>query len=280
MLYAMVENRKIDDRGPWIVTYEEAKKLNDEQNVGIFRSVNEFYGRRKKEYLKNITAWHVDIDKGSKAEQIIKINSSPIWPSRLVESKNGFHIYFNAKDAQVCFHKRIIEGLNRFFGGDQKAKMITALLREPDFWHKKDPSNPFKVVEKLNIKTRYTDEDMMYFFPVEVKLQPPISLHEADNLKINLNNLTEFLNNLDHEKALMRLSGSPYVNGETYSFKPVANGHLNILVNNKTTSCFIDKKKMIGATPGGPTLFQWIKYFNYDNRTVYRILKEIFGGEI
>lgn len=280
MLYAMPEIMSPSSPPPRLVSFEEARRLNDSENYGVFRAVNEFFGRRRKDHLKRIKAWHVDIDDGSKEEQIIKINSSPIWPSRVVESKNGFHVYFNAVDAQLCFHHRIVEGLNRFFGGDPKAKMVTVLLREPGFWHKKDPSNPFKVVERMSLQTRYSDDDMMYFFPVEETVKPPMSVKEAEKIGVKLDDLTAFLDSLDHEWALSKLSGSPFVGGETYTFRPVGNGHKNIYVNGKSTSCFIDKDGRIGATPGGPTLFQWLRYFNYDNRQVYRILKETFGGEI
>jgi len=280
MLYAMAENIGDNFTPPRPVSLDEARRLNESSNTGIFRAVNEFNGRRKKECLKAIKAWHVDIDEGTKREQILKINSSPIWPSRVVESKNGFHVYFNAIDAELCYHRLIVDGLNRFFGGDEKAKMVTVLLREPGFWHKKDPRAPFKVTERMNLQTRYTDEEMMYFFPVEKKKGPPITALEAEKANINLDKLTEFLDNLDHEWALSRLSGTAWVGGETYEFKDVANGHKNIWVNGRSTSCFIDKDKMIGAVPGGPSIFQWLKYFNYDNRQVYRILKEVFSGRV
>jgi len=279
LLYAMPENMKLDSTSPFVVSMEDALRINESKDYGIFRCVNEFEGRRKKDCLKRITAWHVDIDKGSKQEQILKINNSPIWPSRIVESKNGFHIYFNAIEANLGLHSRIIKGLNAFFEGDEKAKMVTVLLREPGFWHKKDPSDPFKVVERSNIPTRYTDEDMMYFFPVKEKYMPEISKEYATRHGMNLSKLSEFLGNLDHEWALGVISGKPCVGGETYTFKEVGNNHKNIFVNGKSTSCFIDADRKIGATHG-PTLWQWLSYFNHDNKTIYRMLKEHFGGAI
>lgn len=279
MLYAMPENMKISSIPPRAVTLDEALRLNEKENYGIFRPVNEFGEFRRKTHLSKIKAWHVDMDQGTKKEQEIKINNSPLWPSRIVESKNGFHLYFNAINAEFCFHRVIVEGLNKFFGGDPRAKMVTVLLREPGFWHKKDPSHPFKVTERMNIQTRYTDEEMMRFFPWEQE-KPQYTLpDEAKKSGFTESKLSDWLNGLDHEWALNMLSGSPYVGGETYSFRDVGNGHKNIYVNGKSTSCFLDKNKRIGAT-FGPNIFQWLRYFNHSDKQIYRIIKEVFGGSI
>lgn len=274
LVYAM---RELSGEPPRLVSFEEARRLNERDNYGIFSTVNEFDGPRRIVNLKRIRAWHVEID-GNKPEQLLKIKSSPIYPSRVVESKNGYHIYFNAKDATLVMHRSIEEGLVHYFGGDPKAKMVTVLLREPGFYHKKDPKNPFLVREIFNLNVRYTEKDMLYFFPsprerVQVKISKEIILSE----NINIDNLTEFLNNLDHERALEMLSGSSYVGGETYTFKAVAKGRKNIFVNGKSTSCFIDEFKRIGAVPGGPTLWQWLRYYNHSDSEIYRIIKGVFG---
>lgn len=275
MIYAMRERR---GEPPRVVSMDEAMRLNEISDYGIFRSVNDFYGARKISNLKRIRAWHVDLD-GDKKKHAIRINESPIYPSRIVESKNGYHIYFAAKPgASLKYHKIIQEGLIRFFGGDPRAKMVTALLREPNFLHKKDPSNPFKVLEKFNIPVSYTEKEMLYFFPVpeEEKQHKPLSIVNS----ANISDLTTFLDNLDHEWALSVLSGSSFVGGETYTFKPVSGGKKNIIVNGKQTSCFIDEQKKIGAVPGGPTLFQWLRYFNHSDSKIFAIIKEHFGDKL
>jgi len=277
MIYAMEE---LSGNAPFPVSFQEAMRLNESGNFGIFRPVNEFDGPRKIIHLKRIKAWHVDMD-GNKGEQLLKIKDSPIYPSRVVESKNGYHLYFNAKDAVLEHHAEIMKGLVHHFGGDERAKMVTVLLREPGFYHKKDPSNPFKVREIFNLNVQYTERDMLYFFPVPRKgIDDVITKSVAYDIGACRDTLTNFLDRLDHRYALGVLSGSPYVNGETYEFKKVANNHFNIIVNGKSTSCFIDENGRIGAIPGGPVLWSWLRYFNHDNRTIYKILKEHFGESL
>lgn len=277
-LYALKENARID-RGdkPFVVTIDEARELN-KKDFGIFRTVNEFTGRRKIDCLKKILYWHIDIDKGSKEQQFQKIKEAPVWPSKIIESKNGFHVYFEAVDADYLYYKYILKGLNDYFCGDPKAAMVTVLLREPGFYHKKDPGSPFLVREISRTKARYRDMDMLYLFPYVSKNTPTRTDPSLSTVKgFNEKSLTDFLNSLDHELALTRMSGSSYVGGETYEFKPVGNGHKNIFVNGRTTSCFIDSKGMIGAIPGGPSLWQWLRYFNHSDKEIYRILKETFS---
>jgi hypothetical protein len=44
---------------------------------------------------KKIKAWFVDID-GSKERAFRAVARSPLFPSKIVETKNGLHIYFSA----------------------------------------------------------------------------------------------------------------------------------------------------------------------------------------
>lgn len=281
MIYAMIED-KSKEQVPFPVTLSEARKLNSEGNYGIFRAVNDFGESRKIVHLKRINAWHVEID-GNKKAQLIKIKNSPIWPSRVIESKNGYHIYFNAIDASLENHKTIESGLIHYFGGDPRAQMVTVILREPGFLHKKDPLDPFEVKEIFSLDVRYREDDMFYFFPAPPQTKKEknlISVSSSNGQKSTFNESTElsdFLNNLDHEWALSVLSGTSYVAFETYTFKDVHGGKKNIWVNGKSTRSFIDENKMIGANPGGPTIYQWLRYFNHTDGEIYKILKELFG---
>jgi hypothetical protein len=283
VLYAMKERSPAgvgEATPPFPVTDEKARQLNVEGPYGIFRSVNEFGEHRRIECLEKINAWHVEID-GDKPAQIIKINSSPIYPSRIVESKNGYHLYFFAKDACLENYKRILKGLLEYYGGDPRAAMVTVILREPGYLHKKDPTRPFAVLELTKLNVKYSEEEMLYYFPMaQTTGEKLVSKEFAKTHNLDRGTLTEFLDNLDHEYALSVLSGSSCVNGETYSFKPVAKGRKNIIVNGNSTSCFIDENKRIGAVPGGPMIFQWLRYFNHDDHTIYKILKEHFGGKL
>lgn len=284
-LYAMHDHdRKARlDRGAFPIDSSQANVLN-QAGYGIFYAVNEFEGSRQIRNLKSIRAWHceTDADQIDKPASLQKINLSPLKPTLIVESKNGYHIYFAAYKAHYDNYKTILKGLREHFNGDPKVMMVTILLRMPGYYHMKNPSNPFyiKQIEFNNVE--YTEDEMLKAFPyVEppkpqrqetTKLARPISLSSV----IRDSDLTAFLNNLDHEEALLKLSGTQFVNFEQYSFDLLHTGKKNIVVNGKSTSCFIDENKKLGAVPGGPTVWQWLKYYGHSNKEIYRIIKQVF----
>jgi hypothetical protein len=278
VLFARHDSRGEDDAMIGI-SLEHARSYNG-KGYGIFRTVNEFEGKRQIACLKQINAWYVEIDGGDKKMQLERIRKTPIYPTRVVESKNGYHLYFNAIEALLDNYAQIMHGLRFHFKGDSKAKDVARVLREPGFYHWKDPNNPFMVREIFVCEARYREKDMLHFFPppreevIEMKAID-VSTYEPSGEETGL---TAFLDGLDNEDALSRLSGTKWVNGEVYSFKKVSRGRSNIFVNGKSTSCFIDERGRIGATPGGPNIWCWLRYFGHSEKEIVAIIQEIYPG--
>lgn len=81
----------------------------------------------------------------------------------------------------------------------------------------------------------------------------------------------------NQQSLLARLSGHPIVHGERYSFRRVSNGNHNIVVNGKPTSCFIDRQGRIGSlSGGGPSVYQWVRWFGHDARSAIAVLRDVF----
>jgi hypothetical protein len=67
------------------------------------------------------------------------------------------------------------------------------------------------------------------------------------------------------------------VNGERFTFKRCARGTHNILVDGKGTSCWVDDSGRIGSNKGGgPTLYQWLRFYGNSPKECTRVLKETF----
>lgn len=256
---------------PFSISPKDAPRLN-ELRYGIFWTVNIFEGARRLENLKRITAWFVEID-GDKATARGRIAACPVTPTSVVETKNGYHVYFGAREATSVHYREIEDGLVAYFDGDKRARDATRLLRVPGFYHWKDHASPFMVQEVSHCQVSYPEKAMLHYFkipPAPVKRPPAIYLDVPTE-----GSLPDKLNKLDNVKALIQLSGKACVRHEVFTFQQVSRGRLNILANDKTTPCFIDEHGKIGQ--GGPSIWQWLKWYGHSDSEIARIISEEFG---
>lgn len=254
---------------------EHAHELN-KQGYGIFAAVNEFEGARRNVNLKKLNSWYVELDEGEKYQQLALIMDSPVLPNLIVESKRGYQLYFNCRQATVENYVPILKELQHFFGADSKASDIARLLRAPGFNHVKQIDDPFEVRAVWELPGTYSEDIMLHYFPINADDERPQNEPaKFKSLKVYGDNFWQKVDSMDCLEALQVLSGTAYVNFERYTFKPTARGRFNILVNGKSTSCFIDENRKIGAK-GGPHPGMWLKYFNHSTYQVVQILKHLF----
>lgn len=264
------------DYVPKKICLSEAKKWND-IGYGIFWTINSFYGERQIRYLKHINAWAIDLDQGTKEEMMAIIKRGPT-PSLIVESKRGYHIYFKAVDAQPKHWNSImLDRLVPFYGADKNARDMARLLRVPGFNHLKEPTDPFLIKKLWECSVSYTEAQMDYFFPVkeDLKKQKKELFELRKDFKAEGNSFFEQIWNYDCIQALLALSGQDCVNNEVFSFSRNTIGTHQILVNNKSSSCWIDNSGRIGSyQKGGPTIWQWLRWYGNKDKDIYQIIKK------
>ena len=276
MLYRMHDSRPA---GMIPTRREDCAKFNTE-GFGIFHTVNAFRGARRIENLVEIRAWAVDIDEGDKSAQRQRIESAPLIPSTVVESKNGYHCYWKAQDARPEHYSTIVSRIVEAVRGDRNARDLARVLRTPGYWHMKDPSHPFMVQVVYKSSSVYTERQMAASFPPcedeRKKAEPKPAQRQP--VSVTGDDFWERVYDLDCCEALRRLSGHSVVHGDEYDLKRMRNGNWNIVVNGKSTSCWVDKSGRIGSSDrGGPTIAQWIKWYpgnTYGDAA--RVIKELF----
>lgn len=250
----------------------QAEKWN-KMGYGIFWVINDFRTNRTAENLTKVNAWFFEIDDKPKHYQLALIEKGLI-PSLIVESKNSFHVYFFANTNSKDSFEEIQERLIRYYDSDQKIKDPLRLMRAPGYNHMKNPDDPYRCEVVWHRPITYTAKVMRYFYPAE-------EVKEVDSFKSKITpqeyDLFKTLYDMDHKKVLESFSGTSWVNGERYSFREHRNGKTNIMVNNKSTHCFIDANGRIGACGGGPTIWQWLKWFNHDGKAIRRAINEVLG---
>lgn len=264
-----------------VASLDEATEWNRE-GWGIFSTVNTFRGPRRIQNLEKINAWALDLDDGTKAEMLEKIRRGPLLPSRIVETKRGFQVYFRAKDARAeHWNAIVLDRMVPFYGADSNARDLARILRVPDFWHLKKPKEPFLVRTVFEQPVAYTEDQVASrFVDIGSKLRAAKQQAQAKRTAPDTKageSLWDAIWNLDCEEFLSRLSGHPAVGGEHYTFRRVGNGNLNILVDGKTTSCWIDRNRRIGSlSRGGPSPTQWLRWFRLEYRDIAQLMKTLY----
>lgn len=274
LLVAMSDGN-VEKRELHYITLDNALNWN-ERRYGIFLTVQAFNGHRKKENLERIIAWAIDIDDGTKEEQKARIRKSPLPPSSVVESKNGFHCYWLASNATIENFDRIQQMLVAFFNADKNAKDLCRLLRLPCCFHWKNQNDPFLVKEVEWHDREYTEEKMLEAFGRKMKPQEKQASPKSHRVYEKSHPLYDKNSKAENcMEGLRVLSGSSPVNGDEFEFKPNADGTFQIWVNGKSTACWIDKRGLIGShDKGGPTLIQWLQWYGYDPKGASEILKD------
>ena len=281
-LYALSDD-KAQSFGANLVTYDKARSLNLGSKTGIFTNVNLFPGGlRRKHLIQEVQYWIVDID--NKEDWIVeKILSAPLPPNFIVETRNGFHLWFRAESGNPETYSSVIEDhLLAYYPGDHNAKDLSRIMRVPGFYHHK--SDPFPVgIEVISDLNAYREEEIINAYPSSQEVRAEKEAREAKivkklqrNMRVEYgDDLFEKIYNLDCYVALSKLSGSKYVFGETYTFKRNSNGNKNIYVNERGTSTFLDRSNRIGSlSRGGPTIIQWLTWMGHSKRAALAIVKE------
>lgn len=251
--------------------------------AGIFHTVNGCIGGDRKN-LGRVRAWYTEMDGADKASQRARIATSPLPPTCVVESKNGYHLYWYAIDGSTFDDYTKIElRLIEHYDGDRAAQDPARILRTPGFKHQKDPSQPFWVrwMGMPDFDLKYSATTMLLAFKETRQERQAKETRSTftKEFKSDGDGLWEKVYNIDCADALMRLSGSGYVGGEKYELRRNRGETQNIWVDGKSTACWIDCDGRIGsAKKGGPTIWNWLAFFGHAPGECVRIIKEIYPG--
>lgn len=163
-LYALHDwDTELKKSGAFSVTEEQAAILNT-QGYGIFFAPNDFSGARKTENIIKINCWMADMDQGAKPEQMVKIDKLVMKPSKIIESKRGYHIYWVAANATAENFRKIQEGIIHRVGSDPAIKDPARLMRSPGYFHMKNKDEPFFIKTVFQSEDKYSEKEMLYAF--------------------------------------------------------------------------------------------------------------------
>jgi len=177
-LYAIDDRRRT--MGVIECNEEKARKLN-EDDWGIFYTPNSFKGARKAENIDRINYWFIDIDDCNKDKIYQNLLKAPAIPSKIIETRKGFHAYWKATDATVENFENIERRLIYKFGADKAAKDLPRLLRMPTYYHCKQEKYLVSVIFECEYK--YNENEMMFAFKAEPEIKyKPVIVDDFNNI--------------------------------------------------------------------------------------------------
>lgn len=269
-----------------IISMNDAEKRNKIEALqkawaGVFFSVNCMTEwNRDKSSVTKVNAWICEIDWMSKENQRKLVDTCPLYPSAIVETKNSLHLYWIAKDWTKERWYDIANGLRNYFDGDEKVVDISRVLRLPWYNHLKDPAEPYQVnIVVFKEDAVYTQEQMLTRYPDFRPLSEIRKLAKLREItfKAEMNDDTFWnrVNAMDAKKMLTSLSGSVLVNWDIITFNKNSDSTEQIWVNGKSTSCWIDLQWLIGSSSWWwPSWVNRVFWYWTDGKAIHRWLMQ------
>lgn len=279
-IYAMLDQKIEGKPTPaFLISPDDVTKYNDSGH-GIFWTVNQFDGKpRKKENISKLNSWFFEIDEGDKEYQLKKIESG-FEPSMIIETKRGYHVYFDIYESSSDleeYRSILVDRLVPFYSADPKACDACRILRVPFTKHQKDPNDIFEIRLISQTTRKYTQKEIEKFY----QIKNPVAKERRMELKKilsfqNDNDLFSRIHSMNQAEALQRVSNTEACGMESINFKKNKSG-LQIVVNGKPTSSWIDSNFKIGSYErGGPSIFEWINWYHKDPKKTYQFIKKYF----
>lgn len=233
--------------------YPKLEELN-KQWAWIFFSVNPMIEwKRDKESVIWVSSWICEIDWLDKTLQQKLIDWCPLKPNLILESNSSYHLYWFSKDWTIDNRSKVCNGLRNYFDWDPAIPNDTArVLRLPWFNHMKDANNPFEISLFMFNPWTNTESDMLLAYPntqtvTDIKQSLIIKDSQAKN-DIGWDYYWDRVKNMDSKTMLEEISWTSFVSWDHISFHRNNNWSEQIIVNGKSTWCWIDNNWKIGSS--------------------------------
>lgn len=108
----------------------------------------------------------IEVVRIKKQEYLTKILSSPLNPSYIIETRNGYHVYWlltdnPSKDQYITLQKRLIY----YFDSDPSVKKPAQVMRLPNYYWCKISCEPFFVYIFYRTGLKYSSSSLLSSFP-------------------------------------------------------------------------------------------------------------------
>ncbi len=239
---------------------DKVRQLND-LGIGVFFTPNPCSGGRKESDVTAIEWVYVDMDSGSKVEQMERIKSAPILPSIIIESLRSYHCYWRCDMSAIQFAD-LVQGVILYFNGDGALSSSNEVLRLPQFKHWKYQNQPFEIkMLRFRPEERLNYADLIKAYPKPVdswKRQ-----HGTDDIEV--------LKDIPIKEVLDRFGVQYTRNNELIENGEVTSAVINVKQN------YINR--FSGKPPSGSTIDVVMHFNNCDVKGAIYWLRDQFFQE-
>lgn len=144
---------------------------------GVFFAVNSG-GQRDKD-ITRINAQFVEMDEGTFEDQWKKINSFPLPPSMVIQTRKSLHVYWFMGKADLGRFREIQKRLVRWFDGDPACVNLSRVMRLPGFYHNKTDTPVMVRCVSFHPERRYTQEQLLAVLPEPVESKLAQAAHKC-----------------------------------------------------------------------------------------------------
>lgn len=148
---------------------------------GVFFVVNS--GGQTDDAITRINAQFVEMDDGTFEEQWKKINSFPLPPSMVIQTRKSLHVYWFMKKTDLGRFRDTQKGLVRWFEGDPACVNLSRVMRLPGFYHNKTDTPVMVRCVSFHPERRYTQEQLLAVLHISEENKPAQAVHKSSVAK-------------------------------------------------------------------------------------------------
>lgn len=214
---ALKDNEKpINVNGYFDENMKDKLKSLNEQGYNIYFTVNS--GGTKKEQINKINAFFIDCDCGKddkgnyfnldivkqyKQRVLKKVQEFGLAPSFIVDTRNGYHIYWLVDNAKVEQFEEVQKKLIHYFNSDERVYTPERIMRVPNFYWTKDIDNQYLCTIYQYNNIRYNADE----FITHLNSKVPDFIPETKNISTKITTSKQFSidKTNEHIDAIRRL---------------------------------------------------------------------------
>ncbi|RAP75695.1 DNA-primase RepB domain-containing protein [Paenibacillus montanisoli] len=143
-------------------TSEEAERRKQELQADPVEQIESISVTRTKQGLYRLLAQRGKRRVWQLKRKFLVRHRKLIRGSMIVETKNGYHIYWVIRKGSIGWFVPIQRALVRKFNSDPKITDLARVMRVPGFYHRKNPASPYLVcVKRWGRKQPFTQAELI-----------------------------------------------------------------------------------------------------------------------